>query len=263
MPHIVHWNPRTALGTGRLSTRVKVGRRINNFGDLLGPLIVERVRQHLGLGRERSRRQRLLTVGSIMHFGRDGDVVWGTGVNGKVPRDHYPDLDIRAVRGPLSAEQLQRAGVDTPGVFGDPALLLPLLWDDTEWGIRRGTGGTVLVPNLHDREDFPSEALDPRSDLTSCIRAIASADLVVSSSLHGIAVAEAYGVPAVLVASRREPAFKYEDYYLGTGRQLPPAARTWREATTASPAPPISHWRAESLLAAFPSDLWAARSAAD
>ena len=57
---------------------------------------------------------------------------------------------------------------------------------------------------------------------------------MVSSSLHGIVIAEAYGVPAVLVASSTEPVFKYEDYYAGTGRELPAPAATWRDGRDAA-----------------------------
>ncbi|GAA2986484.1 polysaccharide pyruvyl transferase family protein [Microbacterium terrae] len=252
----MHWNPRTAVGTGRILTRVKIGRRIDNFGDLLGPLIVERIRQSRTLGDRGARDRRLLAVGSIMHLARDGDVVWGTGVNGKMQRTTYPRLDVRAVRGPASAAALRAAGIHVPDVYGDPALLLPRLWSDSELGISRGTAGTVLVPNLHDRAHFPPDALNPRSDVLACIRRIASADRVVASSLHGIVVAEAYGVPAVLVASASEPTFKYEDYYSGTGRRMPSPAGSWQEGLRTAPAPPLSAWSADALLDAFPEDLW-------
>jgi pyruvyltransferase len=256
MPRVVHWNPRAALGTGRILTRIKVGPRVDNFGDMLGPHIVARLRTSLGLGPARSRSQRLLAVGSIMHLARDGDVVWGTGINGKMLQEAYPRLDVRAVRGPLTAERLRRGGVHVPDVFGDPGLLIPRLWTDDELGIERGTTGTVLVPNLHDRARFPADAVDPQGDFAACIRTIASADLVVASSLHGIVVAEAYGVPAVLVTSSTEPPFKYDDYYAGTGRARPAAVATWQEGLDAAPAPPITGWSPEPLLAAFPADLW-------
>lgn len=256
MPKVVHWNPRASLGTGRILTRIHVGRRVGNFGDLLGPLIVRRIRDSLGIEGSLTRGRRLLTVGSILHLAREGDVVWGSGINGKMLQHPYPPLDVRALRGPLSAERLKRAGVEAPAVYGDPALLIPQLWRDEELAITRRSGGTVLVPNLHDRPGFPADALDPRADPLSCVRAIASASLVVSSSLHGLVVAEAYGVPAVLVASSTEPTFKYEDYYLGTGRPLPRPAATWREGLETAPAPPIADWAPETLLGAFPADLF-------
>lgn len=262
MPKVVHWNPRANLGNGRVLARIHIGPRVNNFGDLLGPRIVERVRERLSLGRDRSPARRLLTVGSILHLAREHDIVWGSGINGKMQREHYPRLDVRAVRGPLTAERLRRAQIESPDVYGDPALLIPYLWSDQELDVERGSSGTVLVPNLHDRSRFPNNAIDPRQGIASCVREIASANLVISSSLHGIVVAEAFGVPAVLVKSPTEPMFKFEDYYLGTGRSLPSPVGTWREGLDATPAPPITRWNPDSLLDAFPTELWEPRNQA-
>jgi hypothetical protein len=50
---------------------------------------------------------------------------------------------------------------------------------------------------------------------------ITSCSVVISSSLHGIVVAEAYGVPAVWVQPSNRIVggrFKFDDYFEGTGR---------------------------------------------
>ena len=260
MPRVVYWNPRRKLGSGRVTARIHVGPRVNNFGDLLGPEIVARIARSRGL-EERPELRRILTVGSILHLARPGDVVWGSGANVKEPAPIPRDLDVRAVRGPLTAARLREGGNRSSEVFGDPALLLPHLWTDEELGIVRGSGGTVLVPNLHDRHRFPPTALSPRGPALEKVRQIASADSVIASSLHGIVVAEAFGVPAVLVAASTEPAFKYEDYYAGTGRALPVAASDWRAALDTPPAPPLRGWDAAALLEAFPDDLWSTSAA--
>jgi pyruvyltransferase len=261
MPEIVYWNPWRRLGRTGLLRRVPVPRRVDNFGDLLGPLIVDRLRRRLGLPADGPRRdgRRLLAVGSILHFARPGDVVWGSGVNGKIPVEGFPPLDVRAVRGPRTAQRLRAAGAEVPEVFGDPALLIPHLWSDDELGVRRRTGGTVFVPNLHDLGAFPSESLDPRGGALEKVAAIASAERVVASSLHGMVVADAFGVPLLPVASRAEPPFKYQDYFEGTGRELPELFPDWRAAVADGGlrVPPPA-WRHEPLLAAFPADLWPA-----
>lgn len=259
MPQIVHWNPRLRLRSRGVLWRVRRFDRENNFGDLLGPWIVARVASTLKLGRAISSRQRLLAVGSIINLvAREGDVVWGAGIHGNhLPlTDPIPPIDIRAVRGPSTAAVLRGCGIDVPEVFGDPALLIPHLWSDAELGIHRGTGGTVVVPNYYDLPNAPRQSLNPRGDMLTRVRAIASAERVIASSLHAIVIAEAYGVPATLVASSSEKLFKYEDYYGGTGRSLPPIAPDWQSAADTAAAEPISRWQAESLLEAFPSDLW-------
>lgn len=261
MPEIVHWNPHRRLAARGVLWRIKRPDRINNFGDLLGPWIVARMRAVLGLGRAVSAEQRLLTVGSIINpYAREGDTVWGSGIHGnRLPLEKpIPALDIRAVRGPLTARILRESDNSVPEVFGDPGLLIPHLWTDTELGIHRRSGGTVVVPNYHDLPFAPTGSLNPRGNMLDCVRRIASANRVIASSLHGVIVAEAYGVPATLVASATEQLFKYEDYYRGTGRELPTVARGWREGFIASPTDPLDTWDPTDLLESFPRDLWRA-----
>jgi pyruvyltransferase len=259
VPEVVHWNPKKLgrLGHGPVTRWIPVRRAFNNFGDLLGPIIVRRMHDRLGLRRALSRRPRLLAVGSIMRLAEHGDVVWGAGVNGKtMNRGPFAQADVRAVRGPLTAGFLRTWGNEVPEVYGDPALLIPQLWTDDELGIRRGTGGVVMMPNYNDLHAAPAGAVDPRGDVGERIRLLASAERVVASSLHALVIAEAYGVPSVLVSSTKETAFKYEDYYEGTGRRMPtPVA--WEDAADAEPAPPLA-WDPTALLEAFPSDLWRA-----
>jgi pyruvyltransferase len=259
VPQVVHWNPRKRLASSGVLWRVPWLGRENNFGDLLGPWIVDRIRTVRDLGRPASDRHRLLTVGSIINIaGREGDVVWGSGIHGNhlpLPKA-LPRLDVRAVRGPRTAAVLRESRNLVPDVYGDPALLIPHLWTDAELGIRRRSGGTVIVPNFYDLGVAPANSLNPRGDLLERVRTIASAERVYASSLHGIVVAEAFGVPAVLVASTSERPFKYEDYYGGTGRGLPEIANGWDAAPDTRPGDPIEQWDHRPLLQAFPVDLW-------
>jgi pyruvyltransferase len=259
MPELVHWNPRLRLRPSGVLWRVALPRRENNFGDLLGPWIARRICENLGLGRPISDEQRLVTVGSIINVAaREGDVIWGSGIHGNfLPLEKpLPSLDVRAVRGPLTAAVLRESGIEVPEVYGDPALLIPLLWSDDELGIRRRTRGTVFAPNYYDLPVAPPGSINPRGNVLKRIRLIASAERVIASSLHAIIIAESYGVPAVLVASSREKLFKYEDYYGGTGRGLPDIASDWRTAMDMAPAQPLENWDSQPLLNAFPVDLW-------
>lgn len=256
------WNPLWPALPGRVGRRIPLRRPVNNFGDLLGPLIATRLMEQLGLGPEVSRPARLLSVGSILHWAQDGDVVWGSGVNGNIPaQEHIARiLDIRAVRGPRTRAFLVAQGFTVPEVYGDPALLLPAVLPELLEDAHRKRFEVTVVPNFLDLQRNPSwrlspKVLNPRAPLRRCLDRIAASEFVVGSSLHGIIVAEALGIPARVIQSRVESDFKYRDYYEGTGRAGFSPVETVREAIAAG-GEPLPVFRVGSLLAAFPADLW-------
>lgn len=243
-------------------------RLVNNFGDLLGPLLVERIAGATAMRRtapEDSVPPVLVAVGSILQFAPHDAVVWGSGVNfklgSKLPRD-VRTLDFRAVRGPYSARALTAAGVSVPYVFGDPALLLPYYMPELATWSRQGRGGLLVAPNLNDYTSVAAEAsvreqavIDPRGSLASVLRAIAGSGFVVGSSLHAIAIADALGIPARFVRSEAEGVLKYRDYLAGTGRPLERIAPDLDSALDLGGHAP-AEVDLEALLSAFPHDLW-------
>lgn len=270
MPQVYSWNPRKPLLPGRFSKYSRFRGRVNNFGDLLGGKIVEAVLQRGRLGESAPAfpSQQLLSVGSVLHEANDGDVIWGSGRNGKkTPEQHrFERLDVRAVRGPLTRRFLEERGLDVPKTFGDPALLLPKLYPETvRWATNKQRKYAV-VPNFNEWDFYSSapNVVNPLGPLASVIEFIAGSEYVVGSSLHGVIVAEALGIPAVAIASRVEPDFKYRDYHSGTGRSedsliladdLESGLRT-----AAKLEPPVMDWSADRLLGAFPQELWQSAS---
>ncbi|GAA2239629.1 polysaccharide pyruvyl transferase family protein [Herbiconiux moechotypicola] len=256
---VVHWNPSRPVVSGKLGRWVPLRKRVDNFGDLLGPLIVAELvaREHL---EEPSDERRLVSVGSIMRMARTGDTVWGTGVNGKSITETLPAtaLDVRAVRGPLTRSYLQERGIDAPPVFGDPGLLVGHLWDRATLRSDALEADHLVVPNLHDFRQVKSrrDVVNPTNEVWSVLKRIASAEFVVGSSLHGVIVAESFGVPARLVRSTTEPLFKYQDYYAGTGREDFSVAESIDSALEMGGEPLPVSWDSEALIAAFPRDLW-------
>ncbi len=232
-----------------------------NFGDHLSHVVVSTVlyRHERLLDEEVKNPRRLLAIGSILHFAKDGDVIWGSGVNGKVPESthQFKNLDVRAVRGPLTKEFLSKRGIYVPEVYGDPALLLPLLFP-SRFRTDQKRRELAVVPNLHDinlvRHD--ESFISPLLPWYQVVDAIVSSDRVVASSLHGLIIAEAFGIPATyLRLSETEALFKFEDYYQGTGRANIPYAKTLDEAREMGGMPPPKI-DGQRLLAAFPIDLW-------
>lgn len=214
---------------------LRYGGVIHNFGDSLFPRIVERILGHPIWTVSRFYPfPKLLAGGSVINsFARDGDIVWGAGL-------HTSDaikarrLDVRAVRGPLTRQILYRQwGIDCPEVYGDPALLTPDLFP--EWRPMPVKGRIGLVPHLKNRKkycDLPDHIalILPTRRPEEVLPEILRCELIISGSLHGLIIAEAYGIPARWFPDDGgEPEFKYHDYYASTGR-TPHPARSLRHA---------------------------------
>lgn len=272
---LVHWNPRETRSRGALGRLTATGPRKDNFGDLLGPYVVEKVvRSQDGLAPypvprrlpppRRARTGHLLSIGSVMHFARTGDTVWGTGVNGKIAADVYrfTALDVRAVRGLHTQRFLTERGIDVPDVYGDPALLLPHLDPRVTGWAQDKQRRLAVIPNLNEVADWQDHPafVDPRGPLDQIIERLARSERVVSSSLHGLVISEALGIPVALVRSRAEPSFKYDDYFSGTGRADVPTYDDLDAGLAARTEPAQMSWDPGPLLRAFPWDLWDARA---
>jgi pyruvyltransferase len=251
---VVRWNPERPGGDA-------FGRRVDNFGDLIGPRLVERLIDGVTPDIEHDDSRRLVAVGSILQFGRDRDVVWGAGINGKLwpgRLDRRRRLDVRSVRGPLTRLLLEAEGNAVPEVYGDPALLLPELFPELRDAAIATPGGVAVVPNVNDFAAYAERpgVLSPTDDLWSVVRGILGSSLVVGSSLHAIVIAEAFGVPARLVRSENEHPLKYVDYYRGTGRADVTPATSVDEALDLGGAEGLGQWRPGPIRDAFPLDLW-------
>ena len=251
---VVRWNPtRTDQATGAVSP-------VANFGDLLGPIVVDALSSQLPAPAEPESVPRLVAVGSLLHFARKGDVIWGAGVNGKIKPSAIPltELDIRAVRGPRTRLILRELGYNVPAVYGDPAMLLPRIAPITADWAKNKSRPITIVPNLNDLTEelaVDPRVVSPRGELWDVIRAIAESEFVVGSSLHAIVVAEALGIPARLVASTNENYFKYVDYYAGTRRSRVAIGETVDEAISLGGVA-AGEVDLDGILESFPADLW-------
>ena len=96
------------------------------------------------------------------------------------------------------------------------------------------------------------------SDYKHFINEICASELVLSSSLHGIILAEVYGVPAVFVNENMDnELMKFYDWYFATGRQTVVIAESIEKALAVTPMklPDLSEMR-KNLIKNFPYDLF-------
>lgn len=223
-PPVYWWEPRgkPKHGFGR------------NFGDELNPWLFERIKGFTPRRAKPTSSGKTLAIGSVLHLAHPGDIVWGSGLNGKLRDDRGgiilpsapAQVDFRAVRGPLTRDLLLQAGADVPPVYGDPALLLRQFVAPLADSERRGT---LIIPHFTDYADTCA-ALPDDPDLRimrvdapveAMVDAIHGSARVLTTALHGIIAAEALGVPVTFFRMRSvETLFKYEDYFAGTGRSL-------------------------------------------
>ncbi|MEE2001522.1 polysaccharide pyruvyl transferase family protein [Alkalimonas sp. MEB108] len=190
-----------------------------NFGDLLSPWLYEKM---TGLPVEYSPGDcpSYIGIGSILKRTTDHSIAWGTGSFGTEPRKQVAaKATYLAVRGPLTRARIKNAGVECPAVYGDPALLTPmyywpevekkyelgivLRWSEKKW-VNRDFGPGVK--KIYLKTTNIEGVLD---DMLSCKR-------IITSSLHGLIISDAYGIPSAWLNSHTPKGgeFKFYDYFL-------------------------------------------------
>jgi pyruvyltransferase len=199
----------------------------NNFGDMLTPFIIKHYTGQKVELAERNDTGKILACGSILGRAlKEDDFVWGTGcMKDKVL--HAPrGVKIYAVRGPLTRRLIK--GAVAPQVYGDPGLLLPEIYNPKISKINK----IGLLPHFKDyrriKRKFPDNfIIDIKSPIKVIVDEMKSCELIITSSLHGVIVSEAYGIPVVWakIMNRREyrrktgSGFKFHDHFLSTGRR--------------------------------------------
>lgn len=169
----------------------------HNVGDALTPWIIEKISGRPVRKVQHNRPvPKYFVTGSILILANGFCTVWGAGIAWAHARIRS-DAKILAVRGPLSRDRARAGGAHCPDVLGDPALLLPRLYKPNTELPRRAVG---VVPHLVDfelarRRYSGSDVLviDVRDGPERVIDQIFSCERIVSSSLHGLIIATAYG----------------------------------------------------------------------
>lgn len=239
-----------------------------NFGDYISRALVERIVQspvRCYLKKSKNQDRKLLAIGSILYFANEDDILWGTGVNGKTPDPkiyNFKHLDVRSVRGPYTAKFLRdHFQMDVPEIYGDPALLFPYFFPEFK---KRSNPSREYSIVLHysDLKTFPKsnyeQVMDTSQPWYEIVEQILDSKFIVSTALHAIVIAEAYGIPARLLRVSESPhnnILKYKDYYSGTGRPNFQFATSVEQALVMGGEPPFE-CDLQKLYSAFPFEFW-------
>ncbi|WP_027173313.1 polysaccharide pyruvyl transferase family protein [Methylobacterium sp. 10] len=216
-----------------------------NFGDALSAVMVAaisgRVVRHAAFD---SNSERLVAVGTIGHAISNGKVhMWGTGLDAqRCPGNPNPapyqrpagtEFHVHAVRGPKTGAVLRAQGIAVPEIYGDPVYLLPKFWPMDHVAKTHEIGVIVHLTELASQDPAatvldvmtrygipPERKGDIRiintiterdaSSLRAKVEEIVSCRHILSTSLHGLVIAECYGIPSAWFAT----------YGQGEGREL-------------------------------------------
>lgn len=202
----------------------------SNFGDLLSPWLMKQMTGVDPVLADRSRPHYVM-IGSITDKGSDHSILWGTGTYGTESKSEVNGkAKYTAVRGPLTRAKLNAKwgfGIKVPEVYGDPAILVPLYyrpkvkvthdygvvvrWSERKWAEATYGPGVKLI-------DFA------RGDIEGVLDDMLSCKRIISSSLHGLIIADAYGIPNAWLASTtpRGGEYKFIDYFASVDKYRRP-----------------------------------------
>ncbi|MBU1642941.1 polysaccharide pyruvyl transferase family protein [bacterium] len=201
---------------------------IQNFGDVVTPILIEKLsgKKIRYIGKPKYfKNTNLLAIGSILHLASKDSIVWGSGFMDPEKKCYEKPKKVFAVRGPKTRELLLSQGVQCPEVYGDPALLLPLIYAPKiikkyELGIipHYTDKNNVWLVQFNNLENIKIIDVQNKNTL-HFIDDILSCEKIASSSLHGIITADAYGIPSTWIEfSDKVHGFKFMDYFLSVKR---------------------------------------------
>lgn len=198
-----------------------------NFGDAINVFLISKIskKEVVWINPKYWPFKHYLVIGSVLETMNKNSLIWGAGFiseNSKVSRPKQ----IFAVRGPKTKKKFSEAGIECPEVYGDPALLLPLFYPKTK-GKKYKIG---IIPHYVDKshEFFKTVLLNDikiidieQEDPLLFINDLIECEMILSSSLHGLIIADAYKIPSVWIKfseNIKGEDFKFYDYFESVSR---------------------------------------------
>lgn len=202
-----------------------------NFGDALSSLVVAHMSSR-PVVHAHVKDADLIALGSLLRVvsrnhqklrASGKPWIWGSGMMAKVDPGFVKNVEVTLLRGPVSAGLLKLNITK----FGDPGLLADVVVPNPP--AREDRVGLVLHHEQVQDEaliqrlqaDAAVDLIDPREDVREVCHKIASCSHVYSSSLHGLIVADSYGVANTWIDPGDHPRLKYIDYAASIGRDMP------------------------------------------
>lgn len=200
--------------------RVHWGRGLNNFGDCLSPYLL----RHYGLTPVyvQQKKAEIILAGSILQWIPKDFSGYIVGTGGDDIKYEFPNAKILAVRGYKTLSNIKN---NKDIILGDPGLLMPYVFKfkntkEYELGIVPhfvDENSEIIVKwknRLKNKALFINVLRDPKDVILDILRC----KCIVSSSLHGLIIADAYHIPNIRFINRKTMPtyfydYKFDDYY--------------------------------------------------
>jgi pyruvyltransferase len=202
-----------------------------NWGDTVNPYIFKKITGVNVISSNSMfnflKKPEILGVGSIIVGDLSNYVIWGSGIISEKTTLLTKPKEVLALRGFNTLKKIREVGGDCD-VFGDPVLLFPEIFS-AENSVKKYKYGIVPhfkdkssigIQKIHDLQNPEIKIIDIQSRIEDFVNDVLSCENILSSSLHGLILAEAYGIPTCrLVFSKKLLGgdFKFYDYYSGIG----------------------------------------------
>lgn len=206
----------------------------NNFGDGINPMVYKFFTKRNIISKsifdtdykDYNSKDTILGFGSILQYAHENDIIFGSGILDLNRSMKVEPKQIISVRGPLTRNFLLEYNIDCPEVYGDTALLLPFIYfPKVEKKYKLG-----IIPHYIDKYKISDYEFDDSVliiDIQSShvyekfISELLSCECIISSSLHGVIVSDAYGIPSYVCKLDKLDVnnVKFHDYYLSVNRE--------------------------------------------
>lgn len=179
------------------------------------------------------KRTNYICIGSVISHGNSRSIIWGGGLISNNSSIHKPQK-VLAVRGPRTRQRLIQAGIECPKVYGDPALLLPYIYNPSTSSESNTLNKIGLIFNAADETQgsiyanshncfFTKISMTKYTKWQHVVDEIKECNLILSSSLHGLILADAYEIPNIWVSFNNNNNiiggdFKFLDYLESVNR---------------------------------------------
>ncbi len=205
----------------------------NNLGDILSPIIAN----HFGskkverISKRKCRKvEHYFMIGSILQRCTSNSIIWGSGFILENSICKEKPKKILTVRGPLTRKKLIEQGIECPEIYGDPALLLPEAYPPSKKKPEYKLG---IIPHYLDKSDPFLKKFKDHSDISiidiqnkeplKVVEEMMNCKKIISSSLHGIIISDAYHIPSLWTQFTNpiaEDNFKFQDYFTSVERKV-------------------------------------------